>query len=354
MVIAASLEVEHGVENLWKQGRSSGFKPFPNYGQYIPANYFKAFMSGFPFLWADRKYWYRAKDDIPWDMFLPFVHHYNESRRQLLKVTYLMLDESMSAWCPKTTKTGGLPNITFEPRKPVELGTMIRNGVDCISGIFVHHDVVQEAAAQSDKKYVGEKSHMPKKEPIPVHIAEVLRQCEGSGLIRGGWVGGDAWFGLVATCVELRKRKEIFSTFIVKQNVGYFPKSVLHSILLARYPKRPAGHWAVMKATISGVDIFIMAYAWSQKGIAYMVSSCGKTVRHETPYRTKFDDGFGNVDYRELPRPAVAHFLYEFLPLIDEHNKTCQNALALEKCWLTKDPLLQSDLGTVVVLRCSS
>lgn len=92
-----------------------------------------------------------------------------------------------------------------------------------------------------------------------------------------------------------------------------------------------------MKATISEVDIFIMVYAWSQKGLAYMVSSCGTTVQHDTPYRSKFDDGFGNTDFRELPRPAIAHFLYEFLPLIDEHNKTRQNALALEKCWLIKD-----------------
>ena len=31
-----------------------------------------------------------------------------------------------------------------------------------------------------------------------------------------------------------------------------------------------------------------------------------------------------------------AHMLYEFLPLIDEHNKARQNSLALEKCWMTK------------------
>ena len=38
-----------------------------------------------------------------------------------------------------------------------------------------------------------------------------------------------------------------------------------------------------------------------------------------------------------MPRPTVAHMLYEFLPLIDEHNEACQSALALEKCWLTKN-----------------
>ena len=42
-----------------------------------------------------------------------------------------------------TTKLGGLPNYTHEPRKPVSLGAMFRNGVECISGVLVVQDVVQ-------------------------------------------------------------------------------------------------------------------------------------------------------------------------------------------------------------------
>ena len=107
---------------------------------------------------------------------------------------------------------------------------------------------------------------------------------------------------------------------------------VLHAILVARYSKRPAGHWVTMKATISGVDLYVMAYAWSQKGVAYMVSTSGTTVRHSTNYVLRFEDEYGNVVHKELPRPTVAHFLYDFLPLIDEHNKARQNFLALENC----------------------
>ncbi len=144
----------------------------------------------------------------------------------------------------------------------------------------------------------------------------------------------------------------IHSTFIVKQNLNYFPMQVLHSILLARFPRHPAGHWVVMKAKISGINIFIMAYAWSNKGISYMVSSSGTTVRHETDYRSSFSDGFGNTDSKALPRPAVAHFLYEFLPLIDEHNKTRQSNLALERKWPTKCcwfQLMTTFIGIAVV-----
>ena len=34
----------------------------------------------------------------------------------------LVMDESMSAWGPQTTTTGGLPNISFVQRKPEPLG----------------------------------------------------------------------------------------------------------------------------------------------------------------------------------------------------------------------------------------
>ena len=242
----------------------------------------------------------------------------------------------MSGWRPKTSATGGLPNITFEPRKPKNLGTMIRNSAECITGMIIHHDIVQSSAEQAKKKYVDEKSSLPKGEKIHVHVAEVLRQAERAKVAKGGWVGGDAWFGSVNSCVELMKKKGIHSTFIVKQNLNYCPTEVIHSILIARHKTRPAGHWVVMKSEISGVDIFLLVYAYSNKRVAYFISTCGTTVRHSVDYKSCYEDGYGNPTFKLLPRPAIAHFLYEFLPLIDEHNKARQSNLALEETWPTK------------------
>jgi len=327
--------VKKGVKNLWKGGESAGLKPHPNYNQYIQVNYFKAFMHAFPFMWSNEMYWYLPKNRVPWDMFLPFVLQYNKQRTNLLNVIMLILDESMSGWRPKSSATGGLPNITYEPRKPVNLGTMVRNGAECITGIFVHHDIVQSVLEQGDKKYVDEVSHLPEGEKVQVHVAEVLRQVENAKVPVNGWVGGDAWFGSINTVVELKRRVEVNSTFIVKQNKKYFPMEVLRTLLLLRFPRRPAGHWVIMKATISEVDVFVMAYAWSNRGITFIVSSCGETIRHEIDYRSKFDDGHGNVQSKFLARPAIAHMLFEFLPLIDEHNKARQSHLALERRWQT-------------------
>ena len=71
---------------------------------------------------------------MPWDVFDPFLHEYNEMRMSLTHVHYAVLDETMSGWWPKTSSLGGLPNITFELRKPVNLGTMIKMGVSAGRG----------------------------------------------------------------------------------------------------------------------------------------------------------------------------------------------------------------------------
>ncbi len=81
-------------------------------------------------------------------------------------------------------------------------------------------------------------------------------------------MGGDALFVSVESCVELTNVLRLYSKFIVKQNVNYFPMNVFHSVLIARHRSRPAGDWVVMKATIGGVELYyVMAYAWSSKGV---------------------------------------------------------------------------------------
>jgi hypothetical protein len=319
LIIAASLEIEHGIENLWSTV-SDGFKPPPDYGQYIPEHYFRAFVCGFPLLWSPKELWY--SDYIPWESFKPFIEAFNQKRRKLLNVVYMLMDESMSAWWPKTSATGGLPNVTYEPRKPKPLGTMFKNGVEATTGIMVTQDIVEGAASQQEKKYVGDESSLPRGEPIMGHVAETLRQCESANMADGGWVGGDAWFGSIPCVVELKNKMNIFSTFVIKQNVQYCPLDVIKCILQTRNKSgHQAGKHVVMKACISGVDLFLLAYAWSNKRAAYIVSSCGTTVQHEIPYRTHFTDDYGDVTFKEIPRPSIAHFYFELCPLIDNHNK---------------------------------
>ncbi|CAB9515559.1 unknown protein [Seminavis robusta] len=341
LLIASCLETENG-SDLWKRGPSSGRKEYPDFGQYLPLNYWKAFTCAVGLCFGPEEYWYLDKRDVPWDAIVPAVIGFNKKRQELFWVVLLMLDESMIGWRPKSTKTGGLPNLTYEPRKPVPLGTMLRNGVECITGC-----IAMNAERQNFKKYlyadkeeqIRQKSSLPGKPDMPAHTAEVLRQVEDAQVVKNGWCGGDAWFGSVATCVELKKRFGVHSTFIVKNNKAFYPMEVLNAVLKARHGDKPAGHWVVMTTTIAGVDLLAIAYAWSQKGVSYFISSCGEPS--EIKYESKFEDEWGNTGSKLINRPKICHFIYEYLPLIDEHNKQRQNLLALEKCWQTKNPWMR-------------
>jgi hypothetical protein len=124
----------------------------------------------------------------------------------------------------------------------------------------------------------------------------------------------------------------------IKQNVQYCPLQVIQRVMHTRNRQgHPAGRHAVMKTTICGVNLFLLAYAWSNKQMAYIVSSCGTTVVHEIPYCTHFTDNFGNVTFKDLPHPSIAHFYFELCPLIDNHKKDRQGILGLEDCWSTKN-----------------
>ncbi len=87
----------------------------------------------------------------------------------------------MFVWQPKTSPTGGLPD-SFEPRKPAELGTMIRYGVECVTGIFVHLNIVQGKVEQKSKEYVDKALFLPKREPIMQHVEDILQQADGAKL----------------------------------------------------------------------------------------------------------------------------------------------------------------------------
>jgi hypothetical protein len=60
----------------------------------------------------------------PWHMVMLMVDGYNKVRHELVAASVCkVLDESMSAFRPRTTPKGGLPHLSFILRKPEPLGT---------------------------------------------------------------------------------------------------------------------------------------------------------------------------------------------------------------------------------------
>jgi hypothetical protein len=172
---------------------------------------------------------------------------------------------------------------------------------------------------------------MPEKSEVTAHTVEVLRLIENAKLPIAGWVGGDSWFGSTTTAIEVIRRFSVHSTWIVKQNQSWFPMKALYAVLKAQFKDLPAGHWVTMITAISGVKVVAMAYAWSQIGISYILSTYGSTEPSDKLYMSYFEDDFRNVSSKEVSRLKLAHLIYDYLPLINEHNKQRQKILGLER-----------------------
>ena len=91
------------------------------------------------------------------------------------------------------------------------------------------------------------------------------------------------------------------------------------------------GRWVMMRTVTSDVPIFAWAYAWSQRSISYFLSTIGNNNPSLHLYISQFEDEFGFVGWRDIPRLKFSDFVYDFLMLIDERNKQHKNVPNLEK-----------------------
>jgi hypothetical protein len=134
ILIAAAGYNCKGVE-LWQKESGDAFSgdvsewpsviPPPNFDRFMSANRFKQWRKFIPSIWANEALQLDGKQD-PWWQFSSAVSEFNDHRREIIQhSSMLVADESMSAWVPRTSKTGGLPNISFIKRKPEPLGKFI-------------------------------------------------------------------------------------------------------------------------------------------------------------------------------------------------------------------------------------
>jgi hypothetical protein len=140
---------------------------------------------------------------------------------------------------------------------------MFRNGIEASTGILVYQSVVQHDEVMKQLEFYGERSSLPNGPDILAHTAELLRQVEGANVVSGGWFGGDAWFGSFMTAVEVKKRMEVESSWIIKGNHSFYPMAGLNAVLKGGFGNKCAGHWVSMTSVIGGVRLLALAYTWS-------------------------------------------------------------------------------------------
>lgn len=222
---------------------------------------------------------------------------------------------------------------------------MFKNAADSFLSHIIHNEVQEGKAGMASKKFRGARSCLPGCKTIGATAASTLRLIEDSGVERGGLACGDAWFGSVLSAVEAKKRLGVFTTMVVKGSTYGFPKAYLETLMYARHgylnsdgeKRHRAGKHVVMTSEVAGVKVIAVAYTWSSTGIAYFVSTCGVTTAAAKPYVTSFEDESGEIVTKAFTRPQLVSDYYDACTVIDDHNKSRQAHLSLERKWPTKN-----------------
>jgi hypothetical protein len=93
--------------------------PESHFEKYMAFGQWKELSRFFPEAFVDIS----EKEGDPWYQFSSAVEEFNEIRQsELVCSSRVSVDETMCAWRPRKTATGGVPNISFIIRKPEPLG----------------------------------------------------------------------------------------------------------------------------------------------------------------------------------------------------------------------------------------
>ena len=98
----------------------------------------------------------------------------------------------------------------------------------------------------------------------------------------------------------------------------------------------PSGSHLVMKANVQGEVLYFVGYKYNiRKVLCFVCSENAGSFDKGDPYIARFPDKNGNVNKREVPRPAVISDYFKVSNKVDIHNQLRQFCLQLEKCWVT-------------------
>jgi len=105
----------------------------PHFEQYMPFSRWKDLRRFFPEIFVDEG----KKETDPWYRFSSAIDEFNSlCQSEVLCSKWISIDETMSAWKPRKTALGGLPNISFIVRKPEPLGKTLRTNKHFLQTYF--------------------------------------------------------------------------------------------------------------------------------------------------------------------------------------------------------------------------
>ena len=152
-----------GGERLWDV-TSDDEQPAPDFGSKycMTMSRFQDIKRVFPFFFTNPLI--TEKDD-KWYMIQWFVDQFNANRKLTFCASHeIIVDETMSAWEPRTINCGNgaedldmpaLPHLSFIHRKPEPLGTEFKVAACAQQRVFLHLEIQRGKEDMKDAKYTG-------------------------------------------------------------------------------------------------------------------------------------------------------------------------------------------------------
>ena len=123
---------------------------FSDFGQHMKLWRFKEIKQYIPQIMEDES----IKENDDWWRYKSWVKKTFAMRKNSVFASHILVfDKLMSAFVPRTTKTGGFPNISYILRKPEPLGTEFKNLVDAFQGQIVWKEVQEGKERMRNKEY---------------------------------------------------------------------------------------------------------------------------------------------------------------------------------------------------------
>jgi len=240
----------------------------------------------------------------------------------------------------RTTKTGGLPNLSFVARKPEPLGTEFKNIVDGMTGAMLWLEIQEGKERMRQREYTQD---------LGGTAACVLRGVKDTAHFKHHpdndiednddtpyLFFGDSWFGSVKAAANVKILNH-HACFMVKTAHSRSPKKFLEETM----QDFPGGTWITLEGQTEKekVDLICIGYKYNKKKVLTFVMTRGAgSSKNGEPYEARFPDKYGNVCVRHVARPDIVSNYFKFSNCVDLHNQSRQFDLALEKRWVTQDP----------------
>ena len=262
------------------------------------------------------------KDHDPWWPIASAIDDFNDIRKNNVESSWIkVLDESMSAWRPRTSKNGGLPNISYIIRKPEPLGTEFKTVCCPVTGVMTYMEIQRGKSGMSTQPYHKD---------LGATAACTIRAGEATNVHQEARtiLMGDAWFGSVKAASVASKRK-MEAVYQIKSNHGLYPKQFIEDAL----KDGPGGTHIVLEGKHpDGAELIAIGYRYNSKvTLCFVMTKNVGSTKPGTPYEMKFTDLHGNVHVRLVDRPAVISNFFQASNCVDKHNQARQYELALEK-----------------------